>query len=317
MTEKKPICLHFHIFKNAGTTIDLMLERNFAEKAVRMDVDIPSDILPTELVIDYLSKNPEVKSFSSHQMRFPIPKDTNFNLLPMVFIRQPLDRIFSIYSFNKRRNDVTTIGAARAKTSTLPEYVEWQLNHKTNMSMKNFQVLYLSRDTTKIEVGLNDLNLAIQRIKECSIIGIVDRLDQSLVLAQEILRKYYPKINLSYVSQNVSKDRKDTLEERLQAGRSDLGDALWEKLNAKNELDLQLYSQTNKEFDKRIEKIENFEEKLKKFREESQKKENQLPQESMSFHSRRIWYSPENLSLYFKNTKKGTRKVIQFFAKSE
>ena len=198
----------------------------------------------------------------------------------------------------------------------LPEYVEWQLNHKTNMSMKNFQVLYLSRDTTKIEVGLNDLNLAIQRIKECPIIGIVDRLDQSLVLAQEILRKYYPNINLSYVSQNVSKDRKDTLEERLQAGRSDLGDALWEKLNAKNELDLQLYSQTNKEFDKRIEKIENFEEKLKKFREESQKKENQLPQESMSFHSRRIWYSPENLSLYFKNTKKGTRKVIQFFAKS-
>ena len=55
---KKPIIVHFHIFKNAGTTIDTLLERNFSKDAVKMDLG-PRERLPWKNVINYLgTKNP-------------------------------------------------------------------------------------------------------------------------------------------------------------------------------------------------------------------------------------------------------------------
>ena len=62
--------------------------------------------------------------------------------------------------------------------------------------MKNFQVLYLSRDNVESKVDNNDLNIAIERLKSCPVVGVVDRLDESLVVAEEILRNDFPKIDL-------------------------------------------------------------------------------------------------------------------------
>jgi len=102
---QRTVCMHFHIFKNAGTTIDSIFEDNFNKQAVRLDIEKTDDILPIDVVIDYLKVNLEARSISSHQIRFPLPKNISFNLIPMLFIRHPIDRIFSIYQYNKRRKD--------------------------------------------------------------------------------------------------------------------------------------------------------------------------------------------------------------------
>lgn len=317
----RTVCLHFHIFKNAGTTIDSILEKNFSTNAIRVDAEKPNEIIALGVVIDFLNKNPEVKSFSCHQMRFPIPNITGFNFIPMLFIRQPLDRIFSIYSFNKRRSDQRTYAIKKAQITTLGDYIKLSLEGKQNMTMKNFQVLFLSRTDTRSQVGRDDLDLAIKHIKNCAVLGVVDRLDQSFVVAEEFLKTYFPNIDLSYTPKNVSEDRIGSLEQKLKDGRSKIGETLWKELVAKNELDIELYEIANEELNHRIKKIDNFDEKIKNFKNRCAKKKlnsiTKHPDKIKSFFktksmlsNRRIWFSPENKSFYYKNMKTGTKKII-------
>ena len=92
--DKKPICLHFHIFKNAGTTIDWILKKNFGKQFVALDHKKPGEILSWKEVLSHIDGQKDVKAFSSHQIRFPLPQSDRYNFLPMIFIREPIDRAF-------------------------------------------------------------------------------------------------------------------------------------------------------------------------------------------------------------------------------
>jgi len=54
--------------------------------------------------------------------------------------------------------------------------------------MKNFQTIILSSRDNHHEANSDDFNQAIQRLKDCTILGLVERFDESMVLAEEILR---------------------------------------------------------------------------------------------------------------------------------
>jgi len=305
---KRKVLLHFHIFKNAGTTIDSVLEKNFLENAIRGDGEKPKDILPMEIVIDYLNKNRNVKVFSSHQIRFPIPENSEIEFLPLIFIRHPIDRAISTYNYDQNRVDPNSQISFEARTMYLSKFIEWNLHpprKKTkNMTMKNFQVLYLSHNNVETEVDSNDLNVAIERLKSCPVVGVVDRLDESLVVAEEILRKDFPEIDLSYVKRNVSKNRKDTLQERLDDSESQLEKSLWEDLKKHNELDFKLYEMANKELDVRIKKIDKFEEKLNSFRNRESKLVKRFLEHTSFFKNNRILYSFEKKRWYIEEFEK-------------
>ena len=163
---KKPIILHYHLFKNAGTTIDLILEKNFGENAIRIDVKKPKGIVSNNAVLQYIEKNPKVNSVSSHQLRFPVPEDSNFIFLPMIFIRHPIDRIFSIYSYNKKRNVQKKL-AEFAKKMNVSEYITWILNSEESRDMKNFQVLFITKPNNEVRESEKDLELAKKDSVNC------------------------------------------------------------------------------------------------------------------------------------------------------
>jgi len=271
--KQKSVLLHFHIFKNAGTTIDNILKRNFSDKAIFLDIGGHRERLSIDFVLDYIKKNcPDVKSFSSHQMRFPIHENPDFKFLPIVFIRHPIDRAFSIYSFNKRREDVEDdIAVKMAKNLSLADYIKWNIEQKKHMVIKNHQVLFLTGKPRGSQVDVADLKYTIEQLKKCFIIGVVDRMDENLTLAEEILRPYFKNIDLSYVIQNVSKEREKVLNERLKRGKLEIGKKLFEDLERANSLDLQLYSYSNRLLDERIKNINNFEKKLSDFKNKCEK----------------------------------------------
>jgi len=254
MLSNRIVFLHFHIFKNAGTTIDSILEKNFSSNAVRVDAEKPMDVVPMDSVLDFLNKNPEIKSFSSHQLRFPIPNNTKFNFIPILFIRHPIDRIFSIYSYNKRRDDQRTFVIRQARIKTLKEYIEFFLERKHFMDIKNFQAIYISKNDRISPITQHEFDLSVKRVRDCAILGVVDRLDESLVVAEEFLKKYFSLIDLSYSPKNVDEDRTGTLKEKLDDGKKKLGEHMWTELLSKNEYDLQLYSIANDELNIRIKK---------------------------------------------------------------
>lgn len=262
---KKPVIMHFHIFKNAGSTIDWILKKNFSKQALFMDDRKNREaILQWDEIIEFLNKHPEAKSFSSHQIRFPIPENPEFNFIPMVFIRHPIDRAFSIYSFKRRSKDDSK-GTQKATSMTVQEFIKWNLETKGYHVMKNFQVIFLSNKELRSPAEDTDYDPAVNWMKSSPILGVVERLDESLVLAEEYLRHYFEDIDLSYVKQNVSSDRKGNLEQRLEESRLQIGEELMTSLNDFNKLDQMLHVKANEELDIRLKNVENFDEKMSDF----------------------------------------------------
>jgi len=290
---KKPVCLHFHIFKNAGMTIGWILEKNFGKNHVRMDVDVSDEILPMEVIIDYLGKNSEVKAFSSHLSKLPIPENTNFEIIPILFIRNPIDRIFSIYHYNRDIKNDNSLGCKKAKSLSFAEYIKWEFEQKKRMNMKNFQTLYLSDKDIKSYPISSDLELAKNRLKIIPVLGIVDRFDESLVYAEEFLQSYFPNIDLAYTRQNVTSNKNLTLSEKLEAKKSEIGEDLMNELNDKNKLDLELYTEANKILTSRIEEIDRFDTKLNNFRERCKSIQKTFSNSDPIFKHPRLWYSLE------------------------
>jgi len=268
MFNKKPVLIHFHIFKNAGTTLEDIFKKNFLNEAISMDAGKPGRILSWDEIFNYFSNNcPTVKAFSSHQIRFPIPKNSDFNFLPIVLVRHPIDRAFSLYSFDKmNENPKNLIAVEKAHNLPIREYFKWNFEHKKHAVMKNFQLRYLASALSGSDITLDDLNRGIERLKECKVMGTVERFDEVMVFAEEILRPYFDGIDLSYVKKNVSKERKGNLDERIMDARNQIGDSLMNKFEEVNKMDLELYSKTNEVLDKRIKEISNFDEKLSQFK---------------------------------------------------
>ena len=61
MTKKKPVILHYHIFKNAGTTIEWIFKKNFGENAVSIDdVRNSGTLISNKVLLDLLNKNKNI-----------------------------------------------------------------------------------------------------------------------------------------------------------------------------------------------------------------------------------------------------------------
>lgn len=268
---KRIVCLHFHIFKNAGTTIEWILEKNFPKNAVRMDLERLRGILPMNVVIDYLRRHQNVEAFSSHQISFPLSRVEEFLFIPILFIRHPIDRAVSVYYFNRTRSDIVTEAVTQARKLSLSDYIQWHLKHEHNITMKNFQVFFLSRDENFQPHSLDNCNLALERAKSCSILGVADKFDESMVLAEEVLRPYFKNIDMSYVKQKISSGRELSLTDRLESTKLEISGSVMDELVKHNRLDLELYSLVNKEVDSRLKRIDGLERKLINFLERCKK----------------------------------------------
>src|SRR5579864_3124537 len=91
------VLLHYHIFKNAGTTIDFVLRQNFGDKLVYLHGDSFNSVVSDVEMLDFLNKNPGIAAISSHHMRPPSPACTSFRFLEIIILREPQDRLCSIY----------------------------------------------------------------------------------------------------------------------------------------------------------------------------------------------------------------------------
>ena len=196
-------------------------------------------------------------------------------------------------------------------------YIKFLLEHKKDRTMQNFQVLFLSKNNTKLEVNINDFNLALTRIRNCPILGVVDRLDESLVVAEEFLKKYFSNIDLSYSPRNISDEKKKDLNNKLKESRSQVSSKLWDKLMSENELDLKLYSNAINELETRIQKIDNFAEKVTNFKKRLLKKNKPLPENKPMLKNPRFWYSPEQKTIYHKHPVKGNELILKFNQKQK
>ncbi len=240
-SEKNPVLIHYHIFKNAGTSFEWALQQNFGKRFKRFDKETPGATLSAEECIEFLSSAPEAVAISSHQLMLPPPRVPRRRVYTSILIRDPIARIRSIYAFERRQNEKTP-GAIKAKELSFKDYVDWRLSTSPAM-LCNYQVYFLARGKNlrrPATVDSEDMQRAIANLDRVDIVGTVERYEEWLALAQSILSTSFPGTELSVSRQNVTSENStnaaifDDLVE-------DLGHEMAQRLLESNELDMCLH----------------------------------------------------------------------------
>jgi hypothetical protein len=239
------IILHFHILKNAGTTVRSILESNFAGACGDIEGPNPWDTIESDRILEHVRSHPELKVISTHQGRLPVPVDPSVTFYPILFLRHPIDRAGSVYSFESREPlDSPGLGAPVARERGLTEYVKWRLTDGNGAVLRNFQTVHLAgreRDMRSAVANRADLELACQRLRDLPFFGIVEQFDQSAAAMKRFLEPAFGELEVSQEPQNITPGRKSCLQDRLHDLKAVLGLSLYDELIEKNALDLELY----------------------------------------------------------------------------
>lgn len=260
----RTILIHCHMFKNAGTTFDWSLQRNFGELFLDHRDDEPMRNQKGYLY-DYLQKHKDIVSLSSHHIQLPLPVVEDINFLPAFLLRHPIDRVGSVYEF-ERQQDADTPGAINAKKLSFNEYIAWRMQLNVGATIRNYQVRYCAGAFNKVSLDNNEFTTACQTLNRSPLLGLVEKYDESMVLFEEVLRRYFNDIDLAYVPQNTGKRRRLGIDKRIEAVLSNLDAPIKESLLSQNKLDIELYTHAEKLLNDRISLIADFDMKLADFR---------------------------------------------------
>lgn len=255
------IILHGHIFKNAGTTFAWSLQRSFGDRFVDHRDDLAMQQDGGAVLTDLVQGNGEIAALSSHHLSASLPTIAGIRLVPVYLLREPLQRIRSVYDF-ERQQQVDTPGAIAAKQNDFSAYVAWRLRDDVSPAVRNYQSLYLAGAHLRAQqLPLASFNTALARLQAAPVVGLVERYDESMVLIEQQLRPDLPGLDLAYIPQNVSHSQPRSTSRML----AELGE-LAASVIAHNSFDLALYQAANERLDAAIAAVPNFAELLLEFR---------------------------------------------------
>ena len=267
MSGERLVILHGHIFKNAGTTLDWALQRNFGDGFVDHRDDRSMRRRGAAYLGPYLEERPWIRALSSHHLCHPLPAVPGALLVPIYLFRHPIERVLSVYEY-ERRQQADTPGAINAKRMDLPEYVVWRMEPESGATIRDFQTRYLAG---QLEGRLDDVTADVvatarANLERPSLIGVVERFADSVLAFEEALRRDLPGINLAYVRQNVTRGRAgQTLDDRLVEIDASLPDDILDLLLVKNQNDLHLYAEANRVLDERLAAVADLAERRSDF----------------------------------------------------
>ena len=199
--QKRTIILHYHFFKNAGSSLDKILQKNFKSKFLTKEFPDANNINDkTEEVLNWIEENPNNIVFSTHSS-FPLPVKDNVNIISICFLRDPIDRIKSAYKF-ERKQDEKNFSADLAKNVDFNEYVKVLLKKQGEGGQcSNFQTYKLSEIVPIYNNALTNASEALSRI---SFVGLVEEFDKSMKLLSNKLKLHFPDFFYEFNHSNKS-----------------------------------------------------------------------------------------------------------------
>lgn len=234
---KRCAIIHYHLFKNAGTSVDTILQHNFGTRWTTREYEPQTASAMAAAVRALLLDQPELVALSSHTLLLPPPEVPGVEIFPIIFIRHPLDRMKSAYIF-EREQRADTEGARLAKERDFAGYIEARLAVPQQRFCRNAQTLRLAAAETA--GGGSDLERALRAAERLPFVGSVEAFDASIELLQRLLAPRFPGFRAVAAFANVSRPER-SLDARLAEIRGELGDELFERLVAANSDDLVLY----------------------------------------------------------------------------
>jgi hypothetical protein len=233
------VILNYHIFKNAGMSLEEILDRNFGERLTRFDGADRNARIDNRALLDLLDRNSEIEAFSSHQIRYPMPAAPGFLFFDICFLRDPLDRIRSMYDYSRVKPIEGDALSEMALSMDLPPFIERVLSEMPDW-ICNMQTEFLGGEAST------------RTMLQASFLGVVDRFAESIAAGEYFLRPVFAGFRCGSAEVNVSRGLEGTLEHRKLRLRDVCGERLYSELVRRNELDLALVERARLEVERRF-----------------------------------------------------------------
>jgi hypothetical protein len=241
MPEKRKVIVHYHIFKNAGTSVDRMLKDSLGERWVSWDTPNPGGkISPAEMEA-FILERPQVLAVSSHQVVPPLP-DRHLQVFPIVFLRHPVDRAYSAWLFEWGKQ----AGLEKPK-GTFEDYVKEKLAQRRKSAIEEFQTLHLANrgyEGRSPAPKLDDealLDNAKSFLLSLPFIGLVEDYTSSLARMKAAFAPHFPQLSFAEHRANAMREAGLTLGAKLREIRAGMLPGLYNALVVRNLMDLRLY----------------------------------------------------------------------------
>ena len=258
------VLLHYHIFKNAGTTIDFVLRRNFGKVLVHLHGNTFDSVISDAELFDFLSRHPDVVAVSSHHLRPPKPSSESTTFLDILVFRHPIDRLRSMYDFYREATAGDDPLGVEAKRRTQRSFLELLVAEYPHL-VSSAQVNYTANRGGKIPDEA-DCERACTIARQATVVGAVDQFDLAMVVAEHRLREFFPSMDFTYVLQNISRGRRKSMQQRLRAFEKACGLHLYGSLLELNAFDFRLVDTARTELRHRFEQLSAGESHLRDFK---------------------------------------------------
>ena len=260
------VILHYHIFKNAGTAIENLLRSNFGPHFAQFEGDGLDCQLSGPDLVAWLKQHPDVQAISSHQLRYPKPEAPGFVFFDLCFLRNPIDRIYSTYTFFRKYPAQSDPLSVLAHETTLGRFVGHLVERCPHL-VNDVQVTMLATDGAYLRPpSEGDLERATETLLGMSFPGVADCFYESMVAGQYFWKPVFQEFDNAALPANVSRDPSTTLESRLKAVRSACGKTLYEQLESLNALDRELVRRARVEIARRFRLTPDCERRLAELR---------------------------------------------------
>jgi hypothetical protein len=258
------VMVHFHMFKNGGSTIEAILEREFRGRYATAHGSHASSSLDAQDIAAFLGTHLNVAALSSHHLRYPLPSIRRTVLFDCCFLRHPLDRLQSVYSYLRKeppelgREDPILV----LSQSMGPREFMVRLIEESPHFVSNAQTLLIATGGAFTRpLDDTDLSRAKEVLRQMALPGLVAMFDESLVAAEHFLGPAFPRLRLHYVAQNVTRPSRNLEELKIIWGND-----IYQELSRLNCLDLELCRYAEDEIRRRFSLVPKSEERLMEFR---------------------------------------------------
>jgi hypothetical protein len=259
------VIVHYHIFKNGGSTIEAVLRREFGDGFATLHGPHDNSILTGDDLAAFLREYSSVSAVSSHHLRYPRPAIPGIVIFDCCFLRHPLDRLVSVYTYFRRVHSSDPL-CRRARRQTPRDFLSQTLRESPHL-VSDVQVTQLASGGAFVRpANERDLDRATQVFCDMALPGLVDMFSESLVAAEYFLRPSFQSIRLDHAPLNVSQPetlpRMHKLEDRLVAL---WGPDLYADLVRLNQFDLELYRRAQSEVRRRLFLVPGLDDRLVNF----------------------------------------------------
>lgn len=246
----KKLFIHYHIFKNAGTSLGRALQDTFKGDMYFFDSGKPGGVVTNSMLVDFVVSN--IKNspacLSSHQACLASSNVPGYQVIKFILLREPLRRFFSMYNYHKRITPSLTQFDLMASQLSFKDFMKWLIQN-AKVVRSNFQTNYCSKIDSKVKnITISEYMMAVENLHNADAVGTVERYNESLTLFNKVLNANQMAGKLKSYLENSSNQQNDP----MGYIHDQLGPELIGQIIELNEFDYKLYDYANSILDNKV-----------------------------------------------------------------